>query len=451
VPITLSLLRVQHFHAAHGSCSMEAPATTATSTSNVDERDWASLPSDVLKYIFYVASTWQAPGSCLAAPVCQAWRTAAAGCSGIRLLYLAGYPAADESFRAWLEHNSPQLGSLIISSRDSYSAANGPLRALAEAAAAAAAAGRPLRLHTLRVLGNGPDMEVTGLLLVGLPELACLQLQHGCIAGDIGYSEAAVRKHLAPLKQARQLEEFHSYGPTRGTRCTRAIARRLPASLKRLSWSQCSGVPQHVPKLTHLTSVTSLQLGGWTGVQGFSRQLPPSIQQVFVDRHVYLALLQDMPGVLTGYNDCVPRRQGGDQLQLLGSHTSLRSLSCMAESLERPEVYDALRKLRSLVAVAVDSGFSDLGNRVLRNLQPAVSAIASFQGLRSLVLHVPRPLPQPPQLAALTQLTRLRVSSWTMTAAMSRSGSRSWSSGVAGRSRWAACPGCGGCLFQLCC
>jgi hypothetical protein len=103
----------------------------------------AVTKSPELQYIFCLASTCHTPGTCLGAPVCSAWRSAAAGCSDtIRLLYHAGYGPADQSSITWLESNSQQLGALTLGSSNS-SDNSSILAALAESSAAAQAAGRP--------------------------------------------------------------------------------------------------------------------------------------------------------------------------------------------------------------------------------------------------------------------------------------------------------------------
>jgi hypothetical protein len=203
---------------------MEAPTAAA------EQRDWVALPAGVLQYTFCLASTCHTPGTCLAAPVCRAWRSAAAGCSGtIRLLYHAGYRPADTSFITWLNNNSQQLGALILGSSNSID--NQPvLAALAEAAAAAQAAGRPLRLHTLRVMqeyatvttGSGDfciavqrmqgfvDAHAVGQLVASLPHLRCLQLG---ITLSVSGTEGDFLATLAPLQRATQLEELYLQGP----------------------------------------------------------------------------------------------------------------------------------------------------------------------------------------------------------------------------------------------
>jgi hypothetical protein len=173
--------------------------------------DWSSLPTGVLQHILVHASTWQAPGCCLGAPVCRSWRAAADSCTLIRLLYLShGAPGRDAMFAYWLARNSHQLDSLIISSSARLKSCM-VLDALATAATAAAAAKRPLRLTTLRVLGGCLNLERTGQLLAALPRLRTLQLSGISFHNGATYEEitSKVQRHWGPLQQAAQLQEVY--------------------------------------------------------------------------------------------------------------------------------------------------------------------------------------------------------------------------------------------------
>lgn len=241
--------------------------------------DWLSLPTALLQHVICLSNTWQVPGSCLVASVCRTWRSAAAWCKVTHLLYLAGHPASDQSFALWLGRNSQQLEALTLSS-DSHSAADLVLGALAQAAEAAAAAGRPLNLHTLRVLGCSPFLDTVGQLLARLPCLRTLQLaewervSRGGAARKKGAEQ--LQQALASLQTAPQLQELYLRGLPLGHPTD--VAERLPPGLKRLSWQAHSGYGR-LPDLSHQTQLTFLQLLDW-GHWGPTRKVPPSVREL---------------------------------------------------------------------------------------------------------------------------------------------------------------------------
>jgi hypothetical protein len=317
----------------------------------------------------------------------------------------------------WLGHNSRQLGALIISSstkarsvaligsRANNKKINKVLAALTDAAAAAVAAGRPLPLHTLRVLGPGPDLRLTGRLLAALPNLTCLQLMAGWSVESMHARPSAISEHMAPLQQAMQLQELYLTGPLSSSNWDHQVPQLLPANLKRLG---CTGsglrVLEPVPDLSHLTRVTFLQLKGWRGQDiPFSAHLPPGLQQLQLRNMIIMPshLHQDKE-ILTG---CRGLWNSEEQLPVQSSYTTLRFLtSVSAGDLAQPHVVTALQQLVKLTGLGV------VGSSAGDDLPPAMSAAAGLQGLRSLHLRIPHLQQTPGHLAALTQLTSLRLS-----------------------------------------
>jgi hypothetical protein len=191
----------------------------------------------------------------------------------------------------WLGRNSHSLEAFTLSSSSStryYSAdVHSILEPLAKAATAAAAAGRPLPLHTLRVLGDGPNLALAGQLVAALRNLRTLQLgTKGLVPADPGGNVGLVSRHLAPLQRATQLEELYLGGLSvvlPGTPYTlwfyEAAALCLPTSLKRLSLMGLHFEPP--PPLQHLTQLTFLQLQAWQ-CHDLSSKLPPGLQELEV-------------------------------------------------------------------------------------------------------------------------------------------------------------------------
>jgi hypothetical protein len=227
----------------------------------------------------------------------------------LRLLYVAGDPVADQFFAAWLKRNSHQLDSLTIRGRFNNTSSI-VLEALAAAAAAALAAGRPLPLHTLRLLVDSVDLRITGRLLVSLVNLCTLQLYDNT---DVEYKECPPaggltegQQHLAPLQQATQLQELHLNGTRLSNGYSDGMAGLLPMGLKCLSWSSSSLQAAHrLPSLSHLTELTRLRLSLWYYEQDSGVKLPPHLQEL--ELHCacdYPEALLEQQDVLTG---CVCR------------------------------------------------------------------------------------------------------------------------------------------------
>jgi hypothetical protein len=330
--------------------------------------------------------------------VCRTWRSAAAGCKGIRLLYHAGCPAADASFTTWLERRSPQLEALTLSNCRLH-ATDDILSALAKAGKEAAAAGRPLRLSTLRLLVRTPEVVVMCRLLSAFPHLRCLQLDSRLLY--VGKAHCNGLQGLAPLRQATQLQELYLVGPgVSGDRAGK-VAQLLPASLQRLSWAASRTTLACVADLSHLTNLTFLQLSGWyPGEASFSDQLPRGLQELrLVGMDIPLAVLEPERDILTCCSGV-----HSDNLSLMATLPKLRALSQVeSKHLGTPIVRSTVRQLAHLSdmeVVSVVFGFA---------LQPVLSAVSSVQGLRRLTLHVQQLQDRPHGLAALTQLTHLMV------------------------------------------
>jgi hypothetical protein len=340
----------------------------------------------VLQLIFSAASTWQGPGPCLVARVCRAWRSAAGGCKVTHLLYAAGYPTADDSFRTWMGRNSHRLSALILSS-SSFQAANTLLGALADAASAAVAAGRPLPLHTLRVLGCQPDLEVSRRLLAGLCNLRCLQLSPAppSTRRSGAHLRHGVVEGFAPLQQATQLQELYFSRPPEDKRCMQEVANLLPASLQRLSWTS-SGFSPVVPDLSRLERLSFLRLQSWSKQAGWTapltRRLPRGLQQLDLGRvKIQPSGLEHERDVLTGF-DGVCLRPTRD-MELQRGWTNLRSLTGVyATSLTQLELCAVLRQLVKLSALESHAAHAQT------NLPRVLPAACSCQGLRRLHLKL---------------------------------------------------------------
>jgi hypothetical protein len=362
-----------------------------------------------------------------------------------------GQPKADDSFRAWLSKNSPQLGSLILSSfSGNHVSAIEVLRALAEAGQAAQAAGAPLALHTLRVFAAGEaagpttvGMDLSGRLLACLPHLRCLQLQLGWRC-DLGLPcerlGGEVQAALRPLQQATQLQELYLTGPysrRHSQERTLAVAGLLPPTLKRLSWKtpptwkRKTDTDMSAPDLSHLTGLTFLHLCNWEGVA--SAKLPPRLQQL--ELHDIVAspevLLEEQQEVVVGWSPTTFR----DVQQRLGDLTALKRLSLDMNALAMPAVRTALAQHTRLSDLALCN--------VHENFPAALATAGSISSLRSLTvaLHLWR-VPVPPSLAALTGLTRLALSMSVMYSSGGSADHPAWAEEIGRMTglRWLAVP-----------
>jgi hypothetical protein len=353
------------------------------------------------------------------------------------------------------------------------------LTALAQAAVAAAAAGRPLPLHTLRVLDLGPQLETTRQLLASLPYLCHLQLpvpdpqgEYGSPGGYAKYPSAKQRhldlfqNHLGPLQQLKRLKEFHVKGPASNT-CCQGLAQLLPLSLERLSWQPSARFSKEevfLPDLKHLIQLTSLQLESWAQLQSTAEQqgmtnpplLPLDLRELQLLRmDATPAATLERAGMLTGYDPLGTAPGSAQPLQQLTQLSRLKFWKTAAEQLCKPKVVAAFPHIDSLayLHVMVKPGqHKQLGSQYL-------AAVADgLPHLHHLHLDLGAELgPVPTGLAALSGLTRLVVSSSASTGSIPDTLSWGPALGQLTALRWLSLPAgllamtmpCLGCLQQL--
>jgi hypothetical protein len=313
------------------------------------------------------------------------------------------------------------------------------LDALAQAAAAAAAAaattaaGEHLRLHTLRVLGLRINLSVTSGLLAGLPQLTTLQL---CVerpdvsaqAPDEQYMVQWVQEQLEPvaLKPATQLRSLCLEGPGGGPWvCGGAcamLARLLPTSLARLSWSNADYMG--VPNLSHLTQLSFLHLNGWhtDGLSGSSSssnsnsnsnssssRLPPCLEELRLHRGIVRReVVEAQQRVLVGLE--WQNSNNVDDLPLTTRErlTKLRVTALRLRELKQTGVAAALQQLRELGTLTV--GLEGSPSQPA-DMQVVVCTASGIPSLRHLHLKELLSGTSPmPGLHALTGLTRVTLS-----------------------------------------
>jgi hypothetical protein len=334
--------------------------------------------------------------------------TAAAGAgekaSGIHLLYRVGHAPADASLASWFAGYSGQLESFIISgqpddlffSTSDKDSIDRLLEALADAAEAAAAAGRPLLLHTLRVLGRGTDLCTVARLAKALPHLRCLQL-------NMSTSKGGAYAVVEALEEAGQLEEFYFIGPNSDNCGSSLFASTLPGSLKRLGF-QAGERHDSVLNLSHLSNLRFLHLQRFLFQHSaFSRQLPPGLQELeAVNIPIGLGGLQREAQILTGCSE-LPIYE--DEMQLLIKCSNMKTLYLVeSDMFPRPEVAAGLQELDHLSAMEVTV-------HPVAPLQRVTAPARGFKSLRRLQLGLQRLNPNPAGLGDLTQLTQLVVTS----------------------------------------
>jgi hypothetical protein len=370
--------------------------------------DWSALPAGVLQHIFSRASAWQIPGSCLASRVCSSWRAAAPGCRGIRLLY--GYIAGidywrTQAFAAWLQGNAQQLQSLILGELDDQDVL-GPLLA---AATAAMAAGKPLPLHTLRVLRPSHDLHHIGALLANLPNLHTLQAGLDNSAHMDLTKGLKVEEQMAPLRQATQLQELYWSVSDVLDAFSEALAKLLPLSIRRLSWS--SSIYLDAPDVSHLTQLTVLHLvGTFAGCD--MHKLPPScelLELVSDDVHPAVWAAQQRVLVRLGYAEPPVELQApGTGKASFTCLSKLGTLAVIGYVLCNWHNDPVMTQLTALSALKVRPPVAGVGSPSSRWDVSALLSTPQFaNGLRRLDLGdcISAVLPH---LSLLTQLTWLR-------------------------------------------
>jgi hypothetical protein len=365
-------------------------------------RDWLVLPTGVLQLIICFASTWQTPGPCLASLVCRTWRSAAAGCRGIRLLFHAGHYIVDQGFCAWLAGNGLVLGAFTLSS-SKLSGTTMVLEALADAAAAAQAAGRPLRLHTLRILQGRLTSQTAGRLVAALPYLRCLQLSMNgpWVVEEEGCDE--LLGNLAPLQQATQLQELYLEGPDAFMGIDADVALLLPLSLKRFSW-----MPEGMlssGSLSHLTQLTFLRLVGNPFGALSSSLLPSSLQQLeLMDRDICLEVVEQQRQVVTAW--LIDDLQDEVTQKLLARLPKLKAVEVSVNELTTDAGRAAVQQLTHLSALTlanVAMGFEM--EQFTAQALLAAAGISSLRRLRLLLWDKPAPI----GVSILQQLTQFRL------------------------------------------
>jgi hypothetical protein len=317
----------------------------------------------------------------------------------LRLLYCAGNSAADESFAAWLGHGSHQLDSLTICTCGD-DILDMILGALADAGTAAAAAGKPLPLHTLRVLGS-LKLDTTGRLLGSLVNIRTLQLStpptQEQSTWDLQGAELA-QQYLSPLQQATQLRELYLRGPCAGRGYNHAVADLLPTSLQRLSWGTQPPGGDGLPTLSHLGQVKHLRLEAWIryGLTS-SSQLPPGLQELDLEYvHPPQELLLEQQGVLVGLH--IPRSTTPPWSRFPG----LQTVFLLAKELDEPTIAADLAEVANLSTISVV--VQDVGDTA-RVQAPSAAAVPKLRHLQLQYWATPMIT----GLGALTQLTRLTV------------------------------------------
>jgi hypothetical protein len=320
---------------------------------------------------------------------------------------------------AWLECHSPQLDGFVLIANDTQSELL--LSALASAAAAAQADGRPLRLRTLRVLRGQVQVGTAGNLLPALPHLRCLQLEL-CAKRQISWPAAEEVaplgvEALAPLQAATQLEELYVRGPWLHDRIPAADIPpdALPPRLQRLSWTAKHG-QDAAADLSHLTQLTFLQLGTYMGSRTplRSSQLPPQLQQLeLVGKWCaddVLEVLEEQPQLVTAWQPraVTPWHPQNDEEvpQLLARLPNLTAISMLASEVK--DCQAALEQLPKLSTMTVTMKGRPIG--APPGWQPPVDKAVGVRSLRCLHLNLQRSS-QPPEaaLTALTALTKLML------------------------------------------
>jgi hypothetical protein len=320
-----------------------------------------------------------------------------------------GRSLEDQSLFSWLLRNSHQLEALTLHMLwDARDIDDGTIpAALAAAAQAAAAAGRPLQMHTLRVIRGHVRMSTICQLLESLPALRCLQLQMVVedVRGSADEDASLVMQHPAVLQCAAPLEELYLYNGYYSLSLTRQpFFKQLLPNLKRLSWDSSSYNPPGV--LSCATQLTFLYEELWTAAGGTSGVLPPGLQQLHVgDFSTGLELLQEHREVVTGWGTY--NMEDKDEQQLLACLPNLKALIVEGFQLCSPGVPAFIKQLSSVSALTLHTYHDD----EQLDMQVALDAAASMPNLRC--LHLDMSILRADfcccNMAALSQLKQLRL------------------------------------------
>jgi hypothetical protein len=295
-----------------------------------------------------------------------------------------------------------------------------PLTPLAEAAAAAQAAGKPLPLHTLRVLEGYVPVRLLGQLLARLPNLRVLQLAGGTMRDfwrEVPEGEAQqivdALAPLAPLQQATQLEELYLDGPGPLQESSSAVTPGLlPLGLKRLSLMPVVNTVD-LGDWSHLTQLNFLRLtarhhSGRSRMTLHSSALLPGLQQLqlvgYWSASEVLQVVEEQRRLMTARDVYMGSTRVDDEVhQLLPRLTNLTAAQVKGRELYSKALQAAFQqvpKLASLVVyIIVDVG----------DLEAAVATAAGMRSLRRLHLDM-GDLFEPPALTVLTALTQLGLS-----------------------------------------
>jgi hypothetical protein len=212
-------------------------------------------------------------------------------------------------------------------------------------------------------------------------------------------------QHLAPLQAATQLEELHLRGPLASGYSAEDVAKHLQPSLKRLSWQPLGA--DTLPNLSHLSQLTFLQLARWPFMSLDNDWLPPGLQQLEV-RHMRVA-----PEVLTAQQQVLVGCHVGASFptstqQQPSSFSKVTAASVQLQDMHLPAVKASLQRLSSLATLRA-AAVHGAGDKGRKNLGVALATAGALSNLRHLDLQL-KGLPAPKGLAALTGLTRLRLS-----------------------------------------
>jgi hypothetical protein len=214
------------------------------------------------------------------------------------------------------------------------------------------------------------------------------------------------------------MKELYLGGPfftsSRRMRCASYVAKLLPPTLKRLSWSTHPWPDsESVPSLAHLTRLSYLQLLSW---HYSNPDLPPSVRELelYDCQSTSLRGLLGQQEVVTGLNWRFFHLGGARTVgyvhgaEHLASFSNMKLLDVGGDELSNPLVCEAMAQMGSLSALRVHA-FQELPRLPMGGPVGMAAAGASFSSLRNLDLQL-QVVPEPNGLSAATGLTRLSIS-----------------------------------------